>query len=247
MLKAKRKKEKKTKKYISLTTQLLPIKFTNFFYFKYLDFREKKGVKTFDEYGLTIYCGMQGYGKTVSMIERLETIRNAFPDVTICTNFGYIHQDVALTDWNQILELRNEEGIVFAIDEIQNEFDVYETRNFNIRLLRTVTQQRKQNIKILATSQHFNRVSKPLREQTFEVVDCFTVLKRWTFQKCFSADEYNMVIDNPERKSKLRRKWRKNFVQNNYIRNLFDSYLVIDNMIALEKEERKKEKVVKIS
>lgn len=237
---------KKEKIYKPLNRNKFITKFFQFNYFVFGDVYKsiKSGVRKFNEYGLTIYCGMQGDGKTISMVEKLEQIRHEFPDVTICTNFGYIHEDIPLSDWLQILELRNPAGVVFAIDEIQNEFSVYDTRNFSENILRTVTQQRKQGIKIYATSQHFNRVVKQLREQTFEVVDCKTILGRWTFQKCFPADEYNMVIDNPEAKMKLRRKWRKNFVQTDYIRNLYDTFKVIENMVKLEKEERRKEKVM---
>ena len=95
-----------------------------------------------------------------------------------------------------------------------------------------------------ATSQVFTRVSKPLREQTYEVVECFTLFGRWTFQKCFDADDYNLVIDstNPEKKMSIRRKWRRNFVQNDYIRNLYNSYAVIENMSKLQKETTEKVK-----
>lgn len=239
-------RKKKEQVYKPLNKNKFFIKFIKFNYFVFGDVYKsiRSGVKKFNEYGLTIYCGMQGDGKTISMVEKLEQIRHEFPDVTICTNFGYIHEDFPLTDWLQILEVRNPAGVIFAIDEIQNEFSVYDTRNFSENILRTVTQQRKQGIKIYATSQHFNRVVKQLREQTFEVVDCKTILGRWTFQKCFPADEYNMVIDNPEAKMKLRRKWRKNFVQTDYIRNLYDTFKVIENMAKLEKEERRKEKVL---
>lgn len=238
------KKDKKVNVYKPLHTKKFFSKLFQFIYLKYQDIKVSSEDKKFNEYGMSIYTGMQGDGKTVSMVEKLEEIRHEFPDVTICTNFGYEHEDVVLTDWLQILELRNDKGIVFAIDEIQNEFNIYETRNFSENLLRTVTQQRKQGIKIFATSQHFNRVAKPLREQTFEVIECKTIAGRWTFQKCFNADEFNMVIDNPERKMKLSRKWRKNFVQTDYIRSIYDSYKVIESMVKLEKEERKKEKIV---
>lgn len=243
-MKIKHIKKIKQKKYKSVSQKGFLYKLFNFTYWSLSDIKTtlKNKTKQFNEYGLTIYCGMQGYGKTVSMVEKLEEIRADFPDVTICTNFGYKHQDLELSDWSQILEMRNPNGIVFAIDEIQNEFDIYDTRNFNIRLLRTITQQRKQKIKIYATAQHFNRVSKPLREQTFEVVDCFTIFGRWTFQKCFDANEYSVVIDNPERKNKVRRKWRKNFVQNDNLRDSFNSYAVINTMLELEKEERKRER-----
>ena len=240
----KKNKTKKVKVYKPLHDHNFFIKLFQFFYLKFSDLKKSSEKRIFNEFGMSIYTGMQGDGKTVSMVEKLEEIRNEFPNVTICTNFGYEHEDVVLTDWLQILELRNDDGIVFAIDEIQNEFNVYETRNFSENLLRTVTQQRKQGIKIFATSQHFNRVAKPLREQTFEVIECKTIAGRWTFQKCFNADEFNMVIDNPERKLKLSRKWRKNFVQSDYVRSIYDSYKVIESMVKLEKEERKKEKVI---
>ncbi len=223
--------------YKSPTKQGLIYKLIQFIYYKFKDIKNKKR-NAFNDYGLTIYVGMQGDGKTMSLVERLEEIRHRYPDVMICTNFGYEHEDVALTDWIQILELRNDGGIVFAIDEIQNEFDVYDVRNFNMKILRTVTQQRKQGIKMFGTSQVFTRVAKPLREQTFEVVECRTVLGRWTFQRCFRADEYNLVIDNPERKAKVKRLWRKNFIQTDKLRNLYDSYKVIDEMAKLERRSR---------
>lgn len=189
----------------------------------------------FNDYGMTIYTGRQGSGKTMSMTERLEHIRKEFPDVMILTNFGYKYQDDVLDDWQKLIDVRNDAGIVFAIDEIQNEFDVYDVRNFNLEILKVITQQRKQGIKILATSQIFSRVSKPLREQTFEVVECNTIFGRWTWQKCFDADDYNLYLDNPhpEKMFDVRRKWRKNFVQSNRIRNLFDSYAVIESMKKL--------------
>lgn len=207
------------------------------YFFK--DVRENRKNRKFSEYGIKLYCGKQGSGKTISMVEELERIRHQYPEVPIYTNFGYIYETGALTDWLSILTLRNDNGIVFAIDEIQNEFDVYDSRNFNIRILRTITQQRKQGIRILASAQQFNRVTKPIREQTFEVVECVTLAGRWVFQKCFDAYEYSAVIDNPDKKQKLKRLGRRNFVQTPEIRSLYDSYAVINNMAELEKEARK--------
>ena len=102
-----------------------------------------RGEKVFREYGMTVYTGRQGSGKTMSMTEKLENIKKEFPDVVIMTNFGYLGQDKPLTDWQQLVDCRNADGIVFAIDEIQNEFDVYDSRNFNLKELKVITQQRK--------------------------------------------------------------------------------------------------------
>ena len=219
-------------------------KTVEFIYYTCKDTLDKES-SNFNQFGLTVFCGMQGDGKTVSMVEQLNYLKKKYPKSKILTNFGYKGEHEQLTDWLQLLTERNgDEGIIFAIDEIQNEFNVFNARDLSLRILSVVTQQRKQKIKILATSQHFNRVVKQLREQTFEVVDCYTFAGRWTFQKCFNAQEYNAVIDNPDSKQKLRRKWRRNFVQTNKLRDSFDSYAVIESMIKLEEEERRKEKAL---
>jgi len=189
--------------------------------------------RKFDLYGLTIFCGRQGGGKTISMVEYLDKMKEKFPDCKIVTNFNYIRQDMPFVDWRQFTEVRNGlDGVIFAIDEIQNEYNSNTWQDFPEEILSVVTQQRKQRVKIVATSQVFTRVVKQLREQCYEVVECKTILGRWTRQKCFDADDYNAIVDNltPERKFKTRKKWKYSFIQSNNIRSLFDSYAVVDSI-----------------
>lgn len=189
--------------------------------------------RKFDLYGLTIFCGRQGGGKTISMVEYLDRMKDKFPECKIVTNFNYIRQDLPFVDWRQFTEVRNGlDGVIFAIDELQNEYNSNTWQDFPEELLSTVTMQRKQRIKIVATSQVFTRVVKQLREQCYEVVECKTILGRWTRQKCFDADDYNAIVDNltPERKFKTRKKWKYSFIQSNNIRALFDSYAVVDSI-----------------
>lgn len=229
--------KKDKKEYEILDDKHFLAKLFNFIFYKFKDIKDNFGVKKFKDYGMLVYVGRQGSGKTISLVHELERVRKKYPDVKILTNFGYINQDEALTSWQQVLDRRNDGGIIFAFDEIQNEFDVNDSRKFNLDILKVVTQQRKQGIKIYATSQVFTRVSKPLREQAYEVVECKTLAGRWTFQKAFDADEYNLYFDNddPDKKFKVRRIWRKNFVQTDKIRSLFDSYAVIESMTKLIK------------
>lgn len=189
--------------------------------------------RKFDLYGLTIFCGRQGGGKTMSMVEYLNRMKDKFPDCKIVTNFNYNRQDLPFVDWRQFTEVRNGlDGVIFAIDEIQNEYNSNTWQDFPEEILSVVTQQRKQRVKIVATSQVFTRVVKQLREQCYEVVECKTILGRWTRQKCFDADDYNAIVDNlsPERKFKTRKKWKYSFIQSNNIRALFDSYAVVDSI-----------------
>ncbi len=189
--------------------------------------------KVFKPYGLTCFVGRQGGGKTISMVEYLDRMKELYPGSIVVTNFNYTKQDIPFTSWRQFTEVRNGlNGVIFAIDELQNEYNSNNWKDFPEDLLSVVTMQRKQRIKIVATSQVFTRVVKQLREQCYEVVECKTFFGRWTKQKCYDADDYNYIIDNPtpERRFKTRKKWKYSFVQSNFIRNLFDSYSVVESI-----------------
>ena len=167
------------------------------------------------------------------MVEYLDRMKQLYPDAIVVTNFNYVKQDMPFTSWRQFTEVRNGlNGVIFAIDELQNEYNSNNWKDFPEDLLSVVTMQRKQRIKIVATSQVFTRVVKQLREQCYEVVECKTFLGRWTKQKCYDADDYNYIIDNPtpERKFRTRKKWKYSFVQSNFIRKLFDSYAVVESI-----------------
>lgn len=210
--------------------------FKKLFLFFYYVFRDvylyiKNGGRRFSEFGLTLYCGKQGAGKTTAMVEYLERMRKRYPNCKIFTNFGYVNQTDVIKSWDDLINWQpDDNGVIFAFDEIHAEFSAEDWQNFPPDLLRQVSQQRKQCIKIVGTAQRFNRVVKQLREQTYTVVECFTFMGRWTFTKAFDADEYNVVLENPDRKNKLHRLWRRNFIQTDDFRNLFDTYLKIQSL-----------------
>jgi len=192
--------------------------------------------KTFNLYGVSCYCGRQGSGKTIGVVEELERIKRIFPESIICTNINYIKQDIPLTSWLQLLELRNgNKGVVFVIDEVQN--NGLDWTKFPETLLSVITQQRKQKIKIYVTTQVYKNLVIQLRRQCFDVIECKTLLTRWTRHKCFDAEEYNNVIDNPtpEKKFKLPKKWRHSFIQSNFLRNLYDTNQVVDKLKDFDK------------
>ena len=204
----------------------------------------KQGIKEFKEYGLRVYSGCQGSGKTMSMVEQLRSYRVEYDKLLIATNFGYIDQDFALRSLSEIptvAKIARENGyvgVVIGWDEIQNDFD-NQTRSFPVTILRTITQQRKQGIKILATSQVFTRVAKAIREQTFEVVECRTLLGRWTFQRWYDPLEYEYFIANPDKKEKMRCWTRYSFIQTDAIREAYDSFAVIDSLDTKAADEEK--------
>ncbi|MGE7839131.1 hypothetical protein [Viridibacillus arvi] len=162
-------------------------------------------------------------------------MRKKFPECLIYTNFGYVNETDQFVDWRQFYDIRNgEKGIIFAIDEIQNEWNSTKWKDFPESLLSEITQQRKQRVKIICSSQVYTRVVKPLREQTFDVVECRTLLERWTFIKSFDSIEYESVISQPGLKNKLHRNYRKNFVQDNKLRDLYDTSAKVKKLADTE-------------
>ncbi|MEM3713890.1 MAG: ATP-binding protein [Nitrososphaeria archaeon] len=77
-------------------------------------------------------------------------------------------------------------GVIFFVDEIQLYLNSLESKNVNIETVAQISQQRKQRKHIVATSQVFGRMAKPLREQFSNVVKC----------KCFAGVmQNNALID----------------------------------------------------
>lgn len=127
----------------------------------YIDFNnEAKAGSDFDQYGFTLYCGRQGGGKTTSMIEYLNRMRKKFPKAFIVTNFEYKYATHVMKSWRDFFDIRNgEDGVIFALDEIHSEFSTAKSKDFPESLLSEISQQRKQRIKIVATSQVYAQYS----------------------------------------------------------------------------------------
>jgi len=185
----------------------------------------------FQEFGLTLYCGRQGAGKTISMVEYLNRAHYRYPKALIVTNFDYIHATRRMESWQDFMDIRNgEDGVIFAIDEIHSEYSSASSKNFPESLLSEISQQRKQRVKIVATAQVFNRVAKPLREQCFSVNLCSTFFKRWTFTREYHAQAYEMYCESTNRDKKLKTLGKHSFVQSDYLRNCYDTYSKIERM-----------------
>lgn len=225
------------------TAESFFIKFVKFFYFYFKDviFAMRNG-HLFKEYGVTMYCGQQGAGKTVAMTEYLERMRKKHPNALIVTNYGYIHQTHEFTDWKDFFDIRNgADGVIFAIDEIQNEFNNRAWKNFPEELMSEITQQRKQKVKIVCTAQEYLDVAIPLRRQSFFIVDCFTLAERWVFTKCYKRRDYEKALNSVDGLSKVRKMYSKSFIQDAKLRALYDTEKKIERLERssfMSKQER---------
>lgn len=189
----------------------------------------------FRSYGVWMFCGKQGSGKSMSLIYHLEKLRRRYPKCKIYTNMGYIFENAPLKSLKDLLNTdfyNGKYGTIFVIDEIQNEFSCQTSKDFPESLLSLITQQRKNRVLILTTSQVFSRVSKPIREQCYRAIECSTFLGRYTRNKHFNGIDYSDSFDlSPEKRKKACKKlYIECFVQTDYLRNCFDSYKLIERL-----------------
>ncbi len=196
--------------------------------------RKRKG-ENFEEYGFTVYCGRQGAGKSVSMVEYLLRMHRRFPKSLIVTNFQFKYATHRMNDWKDLMEIRNGmDGVIFAIDEIHSEYSNAAWKDFPEELLSEISQQRKQRVKIVATSQVYSRIVKQIREQCASVVQCKTWAGRWTHCREYDAVEYEQYSASGKKDEKLRSYRRWSFVQSPGLRNSFDTYEKIERMRKME-------------
>lgn len=149
-------------------------------------------------YGIDIYVGLFGKGKTLSMVRHCRLIHNIYGDrVRFISNINLVDIPyVPLINFNQICELQNVDDRydlnVIVIDEIEH---VLSHRNFNqfpLSMLAVISQQRKLNVHCVCTSQRFFMTDKIWRSLCTNVIDCN---KNWRIQK-------NTVYDAWEVESK---------------------------------------------
>ncbi len=178
----------------------------------------------FKEYGLHMFCGEQGSGKTISVVETLLRMKEIYPKVKIRTNMSYKYQDAPLKDWRDLVKNENGEyGQIEVLDEIQTWFSSMESKNFPPEMLTEISQQRKQRKMLVGTAQVFSRIAKPIREQTtfiycpMTLFGCLTIVRK---TKPEYWDDEKQVF----------KKYIKTyfFVHNSKIRNAFDTYEKIE-------------------
>ena len=187
-----------------------------------------KNPDAFNEYGVHIFAGEQGSGKSIAVAEFILRLKKMYPGCKILTNIDFKEQDGKVTSPDDFIMNNNGElGMVVFLDEIQNWFSSMESKNFPPEALEDITQQRKQRKIFLGTSQVFTRVSKPIREQTtllykpLTIAGCLTVVRVY---KC-KLDDSGTV-----KKEILRKLYF--FVHTDEIRQAYDTYERVERLVS---------------
>lgn len=179
--------------------------------FDLIEYIRFKKWEDFNLYGIDMFIGMFGHGKTLSMTHRARLIYKKFGDrVRFVSNYQLNDIPyIPLINFNQLVDLGEEDdssyiGTVVLIDEVENVLSHRNFANFPLALLHTLTQQRKKKVYILCSAQRFFMVDKIFRSITTNVINCN---KFWRFQHCELYDawdlEQSMNYQNIRRKQNL--------------------------------------------
>lgn len=183
-------------------------------------------------YGIWLYCGLYGQGKTISLTEYLTRMRKKYGDkIYISTNYGFKYEDFPLNDWHDLLTTYDK-PVIFGYDEIQNEFNSRDYKNFPYELVKLLTQNRKGNGKqIVGTAQRFMRVDKTIRELCTHVVECKKAyFGRVTKTKKYDVEDYEQMLNEIDVVKKRKIPCRRYiFVQTDSLRNSYDTLQMLES------------------
>lgn len=206
--------------------------------YKKIHDKKNQGVHLYGIYG---YFGLPGKGKTMAMCYRLNELRRMYgKKIYIMTNFFYKGQDFEFNSWKDLLK-EYDKPLVVAWDEVQNEFNARDFKDFPISLLTLLTQVRKKNgIQILYTSQRWHFVDKNFRSLSFGCYECGTIAGVLTYVRLYDPVDYDNLCSNSdyEKRRKIHPKKTDSFLQSESLRNCYDSYKMLDSAKSKEYLDR---------
>lgn len=211
---------------------------------------KSKGWKIFEGWGLHIYTGVFGAGKTSSMVHDAYLLAKQYKCLNILTNFKLTN----FPKHTQILKLNNPNDILNApqntlvlIDEIGT---IFNSRDFSKSkesvpkiLFQHLCQCRKRKLMIYATSQRWNFVDKQLRDIVATVRHSRCAFAHPFTRMCtvrvYDAFQYDRAYSNPMLPLNVLRaycyiqfdKWRKLYDTSELVSDMLDRKYLSDSEI----------------
>lgn len=201
---------------------------------QYVDDFFNRNPEAFSYKGLIIFEGIQGSGKTSSMIRFTMDMQEEYPLAKCITNLSYKHENDSLDDWKKLTDYTNGiYGVIAVLDELQNWFSSNQSKNFPPEMLEVVTQNRKNRRILLGTAQNFYMLAKPIRTQTSEVRRCST------FFGCLTiVHRVRPILDISGDVKEWKNLGWYFYVHDKKLRESYDTYKVIESLSKSGFKER---------
>ena len=204
--------------------------------------------KHFHQWGLHIYLGKFGAGKTCSMVRDAYFICKRYPDVTIITNLKLENfpEDTKILPLTCIQDILNApDDTVVLIDEIGTILNSRDFANGKTKdgegglpkiLFQHICQCRHRHLVIYGTVQRWGFLEKQLREITNDVTVCsafpFHPFSRMITNWVYDAEEYNLFYQSPI--SPLAPLSGEVWIQSDFFRNLYDTQEMVNTLLTME-------------
>lgn len=182
-------------------------------------------------YGVYLFCGLHGKGKTISMVNWIESKLRMNPDLKIYTNFYYANQHGHISHWREMIEVAEHGNAIIAIDEVHTSFNSRQWKDFPPELIELISQNRKDGVQLLMSAQVFDTIEKTIRDQAHYVVQCKNIGKRLFLNVFYRITEYTK---NPEKRSPSFRQW---FIASDVLRAAYNTKEKIKSLKNYEKQD----------
>lgn len=202
-----------------------------------------KKKRLFPGWGIHLFTGKFGQGKTSLMTIQAYELCVKYPQLHILTN-------IELTNFpkhTKILPLRTAQDILNApantlvlIDEIGTLFN---SRDFSTGknsvpkpVFQHLCQVRKRHMQIFATVQRFNLLDKQIRDITATVTECSATAKhpfsRWLTGLTYDIEEYEAYCSNRMYKPRVQSSIVR--IQSDFRRHLYDTGQLIQGLLTMD-------------
>ena len=187
----------------------------------------------FDEYGIIVFYGPQGCGKTMAVTHYAQKIWSKYPSAIIGSNYDLLIDDFDIPDLKTILTKKhqNEKGenlpIIFCFDELNQWAHCREWASLPKSVIGELAYQRKNKRLILGTAQSISQLDRQIRIQcaSGEWRRCYTFFDFVTLVVRFKPD---FDEEGNARKKKLRGFYI--FFQDEVLRYLYDTNRTIERI-----------------
>jgi hypothetical protein len=187
--------------------------------YTWLDFRDKRKKEI---NGVYIFCGLYGSGKTLSLVNEAYKLKKQ--GYSVYSNIGLTFQDGHIVSWRDVINVPP--NSVICLDEISNLVNSRDWKNMPPEFFGLLTQNRKLNIRIMATAQVYDDVDKQFRTLVRFIIQC-NRFGRIIRNNYYNQAGYAHVVD------KRKKEFSHTYVVENYMYDLYDTYEYVQKLKKL--------------
>lgn len=182
----------------------------------------------FNDYGIVIFYGPQGCGKTVSVSHYALKMQEKYENILIGSNYDLAIENFKIKSWKVLVDKKNGDyPICFCIDELNQWANSRDWQHMPKTILGELCFQRKNKRLILGTAQSISQIDKQIRLQA----------SSGEFRRCFCWLNFiNLVVRLRPEFDTEGNLVKKHFIgfyfflQDEKIRSLYDTFKTIERL-----------------